>query len=67
MPKKKTAFNSWFNLHFVVCPHCGYNNEERRFNLYGTCLRCHKVIDQKVYLRRRLWEENNRRKMREDI
>lgn len=51
---------------FVVCQYCGYNNKYRRFTLYGTCLRCHKIVDPKVYLKRRLWEENHRTKLREE-
>lgn len=51
-------------LTFVQCPHCGYNNEETRFQFYGTCLRCHKVVDKKIYLKRLLYEERNKYKMR---
>ena len=51
---------------FIKCPFCGYNNENERFQNYGTCLRCHKIIDKKVYLKRRLWEEKNKRRVREE-
>ena len=54
-------------INFIVCPYCGYNNEFYRFQNYGTCLRCHKVIDPKVYLKRKLWEANNKRFVKEDI
>lgn len=51
---------------FVVCQFCGYNNKYKRFQIYGTCLRCHKIIDPKIYLKRKLWEAKNRYKVRED-
>lgn len=53
-------------VEFVVCKFCGYNNEFFRFQNYGTCLRCHKIIDPKVYIKRRLWEENHKRKIKEN-
>lgn len=62
----KTNFNHNKKLNFVVCQFCGYNNEFNRFQNYGTCLRCHKIIDQKTYLKRKLWEANNRYKIKEE-
>lgn len=51
---------------FVVCTFCGYNNEEERLvNKYGTCLRCSKIIDKKAYLKRKLWEANHKKKIKE--
>lgn len=53
---------------FIVCPHCGYNNEEQRLiNKYGTCLRCNKIVDKKAYLKRRLWEANHRKQIKEGL
>lgn len=62
----KKNFNHKKDLSFVVCQFCGYNNEFNRFQNYGTCLRCHKIIDPKVYLKRKLWETNNRKYIREE-
>lgn len=60
-------FNRKNKLNFVVCKFCGYNNEKNRFQNYGTCLRCHKIIDPKIYLRRKLWESKHRRYIEEDV
>lgn len=63
----KKNFNHKNKLNFVVCQFCGYNNEFNRFQNYGTCLRCHKIIDPKIYLRRKLWESKHRRYIEEDV
>lgn len=51
---------------FLECPYCGYNNERQRFYRYGTCLRCHKILDKKVYLKRVMWEEKTKRRIKEE-
>lgn len=56
--RKKEGFNSFFNKTFVKCPKCGYNNEEKRFQFFGTCLRCNFIIDKKLYIKRRLYLSN---------
>ena len=63
---KRVEFNMFINKHFIKCPHCGYNNEIRRFQNYGTCLRCHKVMDEKIYLKRRYWEARTKYKIKEE-
>lgn len=61
------ASKEWIEKLFVVCPICGYNNEKKRFSLYGRCLRCHEIIDKKIYLKRLMWEaKNERREKREN-
>lgn len=40
--KKEKVF-----MEFIVCPDCKYNNKPKNVELYGTCLRCHKVLDEK--------------------
>lgn len=60
-------FNRNKKLNFVVCQYCGYNNEFNRFQNYGTCLRCHKIVDPKTYIKRKLWEANHRRYIEEDV
>ena len=47
----------WKWTDFIECPYCGYNNESKRFQSYGTCLRCHRIIDKKIYLKRKIWEK----------
>lgn len=36
---------------YVVCDECGYNNEKKRFNAFGTCLCCGKILDDRIYFR----------------
>lgn len=59
-------FRKDVHINFVECPKCGYNNYKDRFNLYGTCLRCHSIIDKKIYLKRKLWESKTKYKVREE-
>lgn len=66
MKKKINNFTQFKEKHFIVCPSCGYNNEKERFSKYGTCLRCHKIVDPKIYLKRKLWEAKFRRKLKEE-
>lgn len=60
MKKEKDNFNKFFSKNFIKCPKCGYNNEEKRFQLFGTCLRCNCIMDKKLYLKRRLYLSNIR-------
>ena len=62
-----TYYKKDFNkTKFVVCKYCGYNNEFYRFKNYGTCLRCGKIIDGKVYLKCKLDLANKKINIRED-
>jgi len=36
---------------FVTCDECGYNNEKERFQAFGTCLHCGKVLDDRIHFR----------------
>lgn len=36
---------------FITCDTCGYNNEKSRFEAYGTCLGCGKILDNKIYFK----------------
>lgn len=47
----------WLRTKFIVCPKCGYNNEKKRFSLYGKCLRCNEIIDKRIYFKRLIWED----------
>ena len=62
--KKKWKKRNW--CEFVVCPKCGYNNEPKRFNSYGTCLRCHQIVNPKIYLKRKLWEAKYGKRLKEE-
>ena len=64
---EKKGFNNWFYKHYVVCSYCGYNNESERFQNYGTCLRCHRVINKKIFIRRLPWECKSRYNINENV
>jgi len=36
---------------YIVCDKCGYNNEKERFQAFGTCLKCKKILDKRIYFR----------------
>lgn len=36
---------------FITCDDCGYNNLKDRFQAFGTCLNCGKILDKKVYFK----------------
>ena len=54
MRRTEASIKRFVNERFVTCKYCGYNNEKRRLENYGTCLRCRKIIDGKSYLKRKL-------------
>ena len=54
-------YKNFIKEKFIVCE-CGYHNSKERNNLYGTCLRCGKIIDKKAYLGRLIWEKNGRKR-----
>lgn len=54
MRRKQENINKFIQERFVTCKYCGYNNEKKRLENYGTCLRCRKIIDGKSYLKRKL-------------
>lgn len=39
---------------YIVCDECGYNNEKERFEAFGTCLRCGKILDNRIYFKAKL-------------
>lgn len=45
---------------YITCKYCGYNNEKHRFQNFGYCLCCHKIIDKKIYFVARLKKELNK-------
>lgn len=53
-------------IKYTSCPHCGYNNKRGRLEKFGTCLRCHKIVDKKIYLRRKLWEAKHHTTVNEE-
>lgn len=46
----------------MKCPKCGYYNLKQNWQLYGTCTRCHEVLDEKIkfkfemYNKLKLWK-----------
>ena len=38
---------------YVTCS-CGYNNEKGRLRFFGTCLRCGKILDERVNFKRQI-------------
>ncbi len=39
---------------FITCDKCGYNNKKERFEAFGTCLGCGKILDERVYFKAQL-------------
>lgn len=66
--KKKTfkTKEDFIKAYFITCPVCGYNNERKRNNQYGTCLKCGAILDDKTYFMIRMQEliKNNKQKGR---
>lgn len=46
---------------YVTCDSCGYNNKKDRFQAYGTCLGCGKILDDKVYFKAQLIKKSFRK------
>lgn len=45
---------------YITCNECGYNNKKDRFEAFGTCLNCGKVLDEKVYFRAKMIRKSMR-------
>lgn len=54
MRRTEASIKRFVSERFVTCKYCGYNNEKKRIENYGTCLRCKNIIDGKSYLKRKL-------------
>lgn len=50
----REQYDDFIVNNFVTCDECGYNNQKDRFQAYGTCLHCNKVLDDKVYFKAQL-------------
>ena len=46
---------------YITCDQCGYNNLKDRFQAFGTCLHCGKVLDKKVYFKSQLIKKSIRK------
>lgn len=46
---------------YITCDECGYNNKKSRFEAFGTCLRCGKVLDQKIYFKAQMVKKSIRK------
>ena len=62
---KKGLKEDFIKSRFITCKYCGYNNDKQRLRQYGTCLKCGKVLDEKLYFMIRMQKliKNNERKM----
>ena len=49
--KKKIEMSKdeFMKKNYIMCPNCKYNNERGRFNQFGTCLKCGKILDKKTH------------------
>lgn len=45
---------------YITCKYCGYNNEKHRFENFGYCLSCNKILDKRVYFVAKMMKELNR-------
>jgi ribosomal protein L37AE/L43A len=45
---------------YITCKYCGYNNKRNRFDNFGTCLCCGKILDKRTYFIARLMKETNK-------
>ena len=60
MPKlANKVIDKFVKDNYITCE-CGYNNEKHRFENYGTCLRCGKILDDKIYIYSLLRKKNRR-------
>ena len=46
---------------FITCDKCGYNNKKERFQAFGTCLGCGKILDDRVYFKAQLLKKSIRK------
>lgn len=46
---------------FVTCEKCGYNNKRKRFEAFGTCLRCGEILDGKTYFKAQMFRISMRK------
>lgn len=57
----KEQTEQWIERHFVVCK-CGYRNEINRFQKYGVCLSCGRILDDRLYFKSMFYK--TKRKLR---
>ena len=46
---------------YITCDGCGYNNEKKRFEAFGTCLSCGKVLDERTYFKAQMVKRSIRK------
>lgn len=47
-------YKEFMDERYITCDKCGYNNLKKRFEGFGTCLRCNKILDKKTYFKVRM-------------
>lgn len=63
--KNNETHEEFMKNNFTRCSYCGYNNKNELFMRFGTCLRCHKILDNKTYFRNRLGIERRKKRYSE--
>lgn len=56
----KEQTEGFIKKEFITCKYCGYNNKLKRFQHYGVCLNCGKVLDEKVYFKAQYYKTKNK-------
>ena len=51
---KMKSKHKFINDLFVTCDKCGYHNFKDRFQAFGTCLGCGKILDERIYFKAKL-------------
>lgn len=45
---------------YITCDECGYNNKKERFQAFGTCLGCGKILDERTYFKAQMFKKSIR-------
>ena len=54
MKKYEDTRDEFIKERYITCQNCGYNNNKQRLEIYGTCLCCGKIIDERTYFKKKL-------------
>ncbi len=64
MKKIKDDKEEFMRKNYTTCKYCEYNNEKSRLQKYGTCLKCGRVLDDRIYFKiqaMKILNENKRK------
>lgn len=45
--------SKWLEERIIICD-CGYNNHKEAIDIYGSCIMCGKILDDRAYFRYQL-------------